>query len=732
MRATRTRPARPGRSSAAPARPSALLRRLGAAAGGAALALGSLLAAGAPAAAETATTPIDRIQGEGAESPLRGQETTTEGIVSGVYASGGIAGFNIQMPGPTRAEGHTASRGLFVYAPAHLDGLQVGDSVRVSGVVAEFAGSTQITASSVTALPPLGELVPAEIAWPRSDEERERYEGMLVVPQGEYTVSDNFNLGRYGEIGLAVGPGPLVVPTQLGAPGSPEAVAQAQDNEARSVLLDDGATTNYTRVVGGRIPAGDTPLPYLSRQTPVTVGAPVSFTRPVVVHYAYDHFRFQPQLPLTGANPQDAPAHFGEARTPAPRDVGGDVRLATFNVLNYFTHLGEDHCDRNQSNPDREGNPITANGCAVRGAWDAASFERQQAKIVAAIGAMDADIVALEEVEDSSEFGAPRDEALAALVAALNAAAGSERWAFVPSPEEIPASGDDVIRTAFVYRPETVELRGASTILDHPAFANARAPLAQTFADRASGTPFVVIVNHFKSKGGSGEGDNENRDATAGPAGAVGGWNGDRTRQAAALLEFSSAVQQRAGTERAFLVGDFNAYAKETPVTTITDAGYTDLGELVDGGYTYLYGGRVGSLDHVFASPAAAEAVTGVDVWGVNAYEPVALEYSRYNSNVVELYEPSPYRSSDHNPEIVGLRFAEPGTRTPPPPAPSEPAPSEAGTAPAPSSPAPAGSADLASTGGSGRAAPPLVAAGFAALLAGLAVRAVVGRPARR
>jgi 5'-nucleotidase len=104
-------------------------------------------------------------------------------------------------------------------------------------------------------------------------------------------------------------------------------------------------------------------------------------------------------------------------------------------------------------------------------------------------------------------------------------------------------------------------------------------------------------------------------------------------------------------------VGDFNAYEKEDPIVVLTDAGYTDLGPTT-GEYTYSFGGQVGSLDHVLASPAAAGLVTGADIWNINAYEPVANEYSRYNYNVTLLYDTTPFRSSDHDPFLVGLDLA--------------------------------------------------------------------------
>ena len=145
-------------------------------------------------------------------------------------------------------------------------------------------------------------------------------------------------------------------------------------------------------------------------------------------------------------------------------------------MLNYFTTLGVDY----DAGPgtcsafnDRAGNPIAVNSCSgdgPRGAWNTASFQRQQEKIVNAINTMDADIVSLEEIENSRKVDdiANRDEAVGALVDALNADAGSTRWAFAPSPApaDLPTEAEeDVIRTAFIYNPDTVDTVGVSKIL---------------------------------------------------------------------------------------------------------------------------------------------------------------------------------------------------------------------------------------------------------------------------
>lgn len=85
-------------------------------------------------------------------------------------------------------------------------------------------------------------------------------------------------------------------------------------------------------------------------------------------------------------------------------------------------------------------------------------------------------------------------------------------------------------------------------------------------------------------------------------------------------------------------------------------AGYIDQGAKT-GEQTYLFDGLVGSLDHILASPAADAAVTGQAIWNINADEPIALEYSRFNYNATDFYAPDPYRASDHDPLLVGVQL---------------------------------------------------------------------------
>ena len=602
---------------------------------------------------------IAQIQGTGSATPYAGQAVTTTGVVTAVYSTGGYNGYYLQTAGTGGAEDATpgASDGVFVYSPDTAGSVALGQTLTVTGTAGEHYGLTQISvpAGGVQVAGEAGTVAPRELAFPLTEEEKEAHEGELLAPSGEWTVTDNYDVNRYGSLGIVPGTDPLDTPTAVALPGA-DAQAVAAANAQRLIVLDDGASVDYSRS-----PGNGSPLPYLDADDPVRVGASLDFRTPVILDFRYDAWSFQPLERLTDANAdrvEPVAVEDDRAEEAAPEAVGGNVSVASFNVLNYFTTLGEEvvGCGAYR---DREGDPVTTNGCLPRGAYETEDFLRQQEKIVTAINGLDTSVVALEEIENSEKFGLDRDHSLAHLVDALNAAAGEEKWAYVASPEDRPALADeDVIRSAFIYQPAEVTPIGDSVLLDDQVnFDNAREPLAQHFrvadgtVEGVAGTDFVAITNHFKSKGGSGaSGDN------ADTGDGQGAYNGDRTRQAEALVAFADRMAAEAGTDRVLLLGDFNAYAQEDPIRVIEAAGYISQGAKTDE-YSYTYDGAVGSLDHVFASPAADATVTGQDIWMINANESIALEYSRYNYTAENLYAPDQWRSSDHNPILVGMQL---------------------------------------------------------------------------
>ena len=609
-----------------------------------------------PAPAPAVSKTIAEIQGDGTASPLTGSTVTARGKVTAAYPTGGFAGYYIQTPGTGGdLAGHTASDGIFVYSPATVASVQIGDYIEVTGTVNEHFGQTQLSVADAAALTMLTEAAPevkaSTFVFPADEIVRESLEGMLLAPQGPATVADNYALNQYGEIGLAGGTTPLEQPTAVAEYGSARYKATVAENAARGIKIDDGATTNFFNAANKSLA-----LPYLTTTEPVRVGSPVTFTTNVVLGYANSAWKLQPLTALTPENADTVqPVSFGATRAEAPAAVGGNLKLASFNVLNYFPTTG-DQLTGCTYNTDRAGNPITVKGgCNVRGAANAENFERQQAKIVAAISGSGADVVTLMEVENSAQFGKNRDDALAKLVDSLNVATPGI-WDYVRTPANAPPLADeDMIRTAFIYKPAAAEPLGESIIHnDTAAFSNARKPLAQVFKPTGAGDDkkFIAIANHFKSKGSAATPDDTDK--------GQGNSNLARTAQAKSLLQFASDLQAAKGTDKVFLIGDFNAYAKEDPINVFTTAGYVNQDEKTkntDGSakHSYLFGGLVGSLDHILASSAADGVVTGADIWNINSVESVALEYSRYNNNVTNYYAADPFRASDHDPVVVGL-----------------------------------------------------------------------------
>ena len=633
-----------------------------------------------------ALSSIAEIQGTGPASPFDGQNVLTEGVVTASYPTGGLNGFYIQTPGPDTAN---ASDAIFVYGgtSGFATYPAVGDSVRVSGTADEFFGATQVVAprSGVTQIAALGTVTPktdipgTDCALPGTDclsgaaldEAREVAEGELFQPTAPWTATDVYDGGPYysngsnsflfrGEIGVAAESNqPLVAPTEV---IDAQAVAQVSErkkyNDAHRIILDDGSTWTYSTTENV-----DKPFPWFTADHTVRVGSAVTFPKPVIFTYGFNAWRILPQAQVVGDS--TGTVNFSQTRPAKPEDVGGDLKLATFNVLNFFPTTGQDYMASGLGTctyyDDRAGAHVTVNSCTnngPRGAADTANLVRQRDKIVSAINIADADIVSLEELENSVKFGKDRDFAINELVAALNADAGAGTWAAVPSPAVLPATSEqDVIRNGFVYQPANVELVGESVVLSDEssgteAFADAREPLAQAFKEKGTGDAdaIAVIVNHFKSKGSG----------TADPFGQGNATN-RRVLQATSLVSFANAFKTQRGISRVFLAGDFNAYSEEDPIQVLEAAGYTNLESTSDPDEeTYNFDGQVGSLDHVLANEAALADVNAVDIWDINGYESVYYEYSRYNSNVTDLYAVNPFRSSDHSPEIVGINVADP------------------------------------------------------------------------
>ena len=175
---------------------------------------------------------------------------------------------------------------------------------------------------------------------------------------------------------------------------------------------------------------------------------------------------------------------------------------------------------------------------------------------------------------------------------------------------------------------------------------------AQGFEVLATGEKFVYMINHFKAKSDKGSGDNADK------GDGQGTYNGDRVREATAVVTFAKSCATYFGDEDVLIMGDLNAYSMEDPIRKFTDVGYVHLIKQFaeDEGYSYIYNGMVGCLDYALANEQMAEQVTGCKVFHINADEASVFGYNGYS------YQNNMYRSSDHDPVVVGLKL---GTNTP-------------------------------------------------------------------
>jgi len=576
-------------------------------------------------------TLIHNIQGSGATSPMAGSIVEIEGIVVGDYQAGSqFSGFFVQEEDSDADADPATSEGIFVFHASTP--VSVGDKVRAKGTVFEFGTAgftlTELTSVSTVTVCSSGNSMPTSttVTLPvASLTDWERYEGMLINITQDLTVTDNFTLGRFGEVGLSVD-GRCLNPTNITTPGA-AAIAQQDLNDRRRILLDDA--NNNQNIDPTLYPAGG-----LSAFNTLRVGYKVSGGLSGVLDQRFGVYRVQPVGPIsfTADNPRPA----------APDSVGGTLTVAGLNVLNYFN-----------------GDGLGGGFPTARGAESPAEFTRQRDKIISVITTINPDIAGMSEIEND----ATPNSAIEDLVAGLNAATAPGTYSFINTG----VVGTDAIRVAIIYKPATVSPVGAYAILNStvdPQFIDTknRPALAQTFSQTSTGARFTVVVNHLKSKGSD---CNDVGDPDTGDG--QGNCNVTRAKAATALVNWLGTDPTGSGDPDFLLIGDYNSYAKEDPISNIKLAGYTDLINAFVGpeAYSYQFDGQSGYLDHALASSSLSSQVTGATEFHVNADEPVVLDYNfnfKTANQFITFYDPGAFRASDHDPVVVGLILNAPPT----------------------------------------------------------------------
>ncbi len=581
----------------------------------------SLLSWQVAASCRTDFTPVPQIQGDSSQSPLLGTTLTTQGVVLGtIYPGSKQPALLIQNNQPD--DNPATSEALLIADSSLADLYQPGQLVQITGTVRELSQMTALTNISASAICAEQQPVPKlQVQLPVAQlTDWEALEGQYLIFPQTLIVNDSYPLARYGEILLA--DRRLMVATEVKKPGT-----AAQDFETQQqrheLWLDDHSTRQNPE-----------PIPYpsggLSAKKTVRVGDEVRAVEGFLVQTKAGYRLLPTKAPqFTAANPRN---HQPKAK-PA-----GALRIASFNVLNFFTGAGQ-----------------TPQFPTKRGASNAEELVRQQAKMIAALSAMDADIIGLLEVENNG-YGA--DSALATIVTLLNQQLGADTFAFVQTAEK---PGTDQIKVALIYRTAAVKQIGQPMLnVSGPFARGSRAPLVQSFLHQASATPLTVSVNHFKSKGSCPKQQSADSDNNDGQS----CWNASRVNAAKTLASWLATNPTGQPTSKQLVIGDLNAYRMEDPVATLEQSGWQHLpGGLEKNSaahWSFVFKGRSGSLDHALATPALAEKLVQFEHWHINADEPAVLDYNmehKSKSQLKNLYAPTPFRSSDHDPLVMDFKF---------------------------------------------------------------------------
>ncbi|WP_106746580.1 ExeM/NucH family extracellular endonuclease [Yoonia maritima] len=638
---------------------------------------------------------ISAIQGEGDASDYDGETAAVSAVVTLVTDDG----FYLQEEDADSDGNALTSEGIFVYT-AGAYAVSVADLVQVTGTVTEFFGLTEITSVTSFEVTYSNADLPALTTVTLSPDIAPNYEaleGMLLsVETGTdeaLTVTENFNLDRYGQISIAAGI--QTQPTQIydAQTQADEITALTEANENASLLLDDGSSvenpTEFAYLPGGAGDDGNGVLDsgddFADTGTTVRLGAEIADSVDGVLTFSYDEWT----LNVTDTIEFVEDTNSG-AREETPADVGGTLQVASYNVLNFFTTFS------GGTGPDGDLSP--------RGADNQDEFDRQSSKIAEGIIGTGAEVVALQEIENNGT------EAIGTLVDILNAEGTDATYAYVDPTGTGDFVGTDAITTGIIYDSSAVTLVYSDYIVFDETSADAtygiasslgglvgeefndyqrnRPSVAATFTDNESGETFTVVSSHFKSKGDSDLQDVADAaevwladSANAGSADYAqvtnlladlyadpnfdqgdgqGFWNAVRLDGAVELADWVANDYNGGGVTNYLLLGDMNSYAEEDAVQYLDDdAGLTDLIDTFigqDDAYSYVFNGQQGTLDQGLGDSEIADNVTGVTEWHINADEPDLIGYDT-DYNDPGFYNDGVYASSDHDPLIIGLDF---------------------------------------------------------------------------
>lgn len=607
-------------------------------------------------------TSIHDIQGNGATSPLAGQQVSTSGIVTGRKSNG----FFIQSEDAAADADPNTSEGVFVFTgSAPPATVVVGAKVRASGTVVEFipaADPFQLPLTEIGSVTNIAQLsaglpLPAPIALsetfpdPANPDlgQLERLEGMrvtapsfrVVAPTGGNVDERNANGSSDGIFNIVVGdtprpfrgPGienPNPAPSGSSIPPLPRWDANP---ELLTVVSAGLGGPRIDVAAGAKIENLVGPLDYGFRRYTVLPDPAVALT-------------------IT-PGPAPAPAHAPEA---------DELTVASYNLEHFYDDVNDPAIGETVLTPEAYQKRLGKASLGIRNYLNApdilVTMETENLSVLQTLAQRihDDSVAAGGAVLDYTAYLQEGNDVggidIGFLVRSTEVAAGTPRVEVVSVTQE----GKDTTWT---------DPRDNSQVL-----LNDRPPLVLTavvhYADGRS-FPITVIGVHQRSLIGV---DDET------PSGST--TAGDRVRkkrqaQAEFLANLVQGMQTADPQRRIAVLGDFNAFEFNDglvdPMNVVSGSPTPDEQTAVPGDgvdlvnpnlmnlaslapadqrYSYTFEGNAQSLDHVLANQPLLDAVVGV-----------ALDHPRINGDYPETNRSAgdtPSRLSDHDPIVAYFR----------------------------------------------------------------------------
>ena len=202
------------------------------------------------------------------------------------------------------------------------------------------------------------------------------YEGMYVNieasedPESQVVISEYYNFDRYGDVVVCNAKGRIYQYTEINKPDIDGYNQHMSEFDRSCVTIDDNnGRQNPNPALFGGIAKYEISKDFTFR------GGDVITTLKGPLFYSYQKWRVQPMV--------EDELSFDRTdmnRPPVPTLIDGDIKLVFANLYNYFTDF------------------------TGRGADNQEEFDRQSAKTTLALSLLDADIIAVAEIENKGNM----------------------------------------------------------------------------------------------------------------------------------------------------------------------------------------------------------------------------------------------------------------------------------------------------------------------------------------